>query len=296
MSEYLRAIDRVTRRSDQSEEQTIRGVRSLLRELQTSIRQQVTATNLSDFDAHRLGILGQHIDGLMRDFSADLTRIARDGLTQQATYGQQSIDNPLGTLQGNFFIPSPQQVTSIAQFRVLVDLVNTNLVSMSNTAASQIVNVVRMTALGNGSSFEAMRQISQILGITSPRSGREIVRGITARGERVLRTELNRAFNMSAHDRMMTLDRELGGLEKQWMATGDSRTRQSHLDAHGQRVRVDKQFTVGGVKMLHPHDPKAPAREVVNCRCRGIVIFPSIGKIIDDTDRRVKRERSRRSE
>jgi hypothetical protein len=227
----------------------------------------------------------------MRGFSADLQQVSTDGLTQQALLGQQSIDLPIASVSDGFYLPSPQQVTTIAQFNVLVDLVNANIVNMTTTASTQIVNVVRLTALGGGSPYEAMRQISRILGVPS---GRQIVRGITARGERVLRTELNRSFNMSAHDRMIGLDRELGGLKKQWMATGDDRTRRSHLDAHGQMVDVKKKFLVGGVRMSHPHDPKAPAKEVVNCRCRTIVILPSIGKVIDDTDRSVDRERARR--
>jgi Phage Mu protein F like protein len=56
-------------------------------------------------------------------------------------------------------------------------------------------------------------------------------------------------------------------LFKEWLATHDSRTRQTHRDADGQVVALDDPFTVGGASMDRPHDPTGPAREVVNCRC-----------------------------
>lgn len=58
-----------------------------------------------------------------------------------------------------------------------------------------------------------------------------------------------------------------GPVEKVWVATSDRRTRPSHAEAHDQCVPFDQPFSVGGVSMDAPHDPSAPAGEVVNCRC-----------------------------
>lgn len=55
---------------------------------------------------------------------------------------------------------------------------------------------------------------------------------------------------------------------KQWVAILDDRTRDTHWAADGQAQPLDGMFTVGGVEMAYPGDPRGPAREVINCRCR----------------------------
>lgn len=80
----------------------------------------------------------------------------------------------------------------------------------------------------------------------------------------VARTETVSAFNAAS----ITTARSLGvELEKQWIATNDARTRDSHRAADGQRVALGEAFTVGGAGMDHPGDPSGPPEEVVNCRC-----------------------------
>ena len=61
--------------------------------------------------------------------------------------------------------------------------------------------------------------------------------------------------------------------KKAWYSISDNRSRQSHIDAAAKynlanAIPIGEQFNVGGVSMDHPHDPSAPAGEVVNCRCR----------------------------
>ncbi len=57
-------------------------------------------------------------------------------------------------------------------------------------------------------------------------------------------------------------------LKKEWLATLDARTRDSHAAADAQQVGIDEPFDVGGVKLMYPGDPSGPAREIYNCRCR----------------------------
>ena len=56
---------------------------------------------------------------------------------------------------------------------------------------------------------------------------------------------------------------------KTWIATDDSRTRQDHRELDRKAVvGLDTPFRAGsGDLILWPHDPDAPARQVVNCRC-----------------------------
>jgi len=56
-------------------------------------------------------------------------------------------------------------------------------------------------------------------------------------------------------------------MEKEWVANIDKRTRPDHIDADTQRVPQNQDFTIGGVKMAYPGDPKGGADQVVRCRC-----------------------------
>lgn len=56
-------------------------------------------------------------------------------------------------------------------------------------------------------------------------------------------------------------------LNKEWLATQDSRVRIDHSNADGQRVAMDASFTVGGYSADYPGDPSLPVEQVANCRC-----------------------------
>lgn len=60
-------------------------------------------------------------------------------------------------------------------------------------------------------------------------------------------------------------------MQKEWIATLDERTRNSHRDMDGERVPYDKTFSNG---LMFPGDPSGPGREVWNCRCTMRSIFP----------------------
>lgn len=88
------------------------------------------------------------------------------------------------------------------------------------------------------------------------------------RAEAVTRTEVVGASNAGAIDQVRAT-----GLPstKEWLATKDARTRPTHrrvLGSEGQTaIPLDAKFMVGGWPMDRPHDPNAPAEEVVRCRC-----------------------------
>jgi SPP1 gp7 family putative phage head morphogenesis protein len=53
-------------------------------------------------------------------------------------------------------------------------------------------------------------------------------------------------------------------LKKVWIATPDSRTRDSHLKLDGEEVNVNEEFSNG---CMYPGDPNGDPSEVYNCRC-----------------------------
>ena len=81
-------------------------------------------------------------------------------------------------------------------------------------------------------------------------------------------------------------DAEEMGIEvlKRWVATLDSRTRDTHQELDGQEVPVRDPFTVkvDGVteEIDYPGDPSAEPRLVYNCRCTMIQVYPGIKRKI----------------
>lgn len=81
---------------------------------------------------------------------------------------------------------------------------------------------------------------------------------------RAARTAITGAENSGRVDSYKRA-RALGiGVKKEWLATLDSRTRDSHRKLDGERVEVDGTFSNG---LRYPGDPNGAASEVYNCRC-----------------------------
>lgn len=93
-----------------------------------------------------------------------------------------------------------------------------------------------------------------------------IMRTSEERADTIARTETVGAYVQGDMAGARALG-DKGPIEKVWVATLDARTRPSHAEAHDQCVPLDATFDVGGSRMDSPHDPDAPAEEVVNCRC-----------------------------
>lgn len=102
------------------------------------------------------------------------------------------------------------------------------------------------------------------------------------RGETIGRTEAMHALHRAEYEALMqAVDSgavDKGATTRVWDATGDTRTRHSHMMMEGQEVGLDEPFKspVTGVQMLFPGDTsyrtvlnsRLVARETINCRCR----------------------------
>ena len=103
---------------------------------------------------------------------------------------------------------------------------------------------------------------------------------IRFRAEMISRTETGRAIHSGT---FVGADKSPFVKVKEWISAKDSRTRRNpenkpqgadHWRLDGQVVEFSEQFTdpSTGTKLEHPHDPKARAIEVVNCRCTYAVL------------------------
>ena len=93
---------------------------------------------------------------------------------------------------------------------------------------------------------------------------------INSSSKTIARTEV-----LSANNAGTVFGYKQSGLvaKKEWLATRDSRTRDSHNSADGQVVAIDKKFSVNGEQLDFPGDPDASAGEIINCRCTTIPVI-----------------------
>lgn len=84
------------------------------------------------------------------------------------------------------------------------------------------------------------------------------------RAVRIARTEGHRIQTTATMD-AMTVAKEMGAdVLKQWDATLDNRTRESHQAVDGEIRELDKPFSNG---LMYAGDPSGRPEEVINCRC-----------------------------
>ena len=84
--------------------------------------------------------------------------------------------------------------------------------------------------------------------------------------ERLVRTEATAAANFATTQAAQTIFPP-EQMQKEWIASFDDRTRDTHSEADGQIVMANNTFLVGGQQMMFPGDPAGGAAEVINCRC-----------------------------
>jgi len=126
--------------------------------------------------------------------------------------------------------------------------------AISKTTRDQIRNAVAEGEAVAEGTVAVARRITEATG------------GLIARNRAVLisRTETHSAA-VAAGDQAA----EATGLQlqREWIAAGDDRTRETHIEANGQVVQLKQPFRVGNGDLMRPGDPSGPPEETINCRC-----------------------------
>lgn len=108
-------------------------------------------------------------------------------------------------------------------------------------------------------------------GIASGMNYADIARNVNAaagtgfsNATRIVRTEGHRIQQAAADDARYEAKSKGADVLKQWDATLDGNTRESHRQVDGEIRELDEKFSNG---LMYPGDPAGGAAEVINCRC-----------------------------
>lgn len=95
---------------------------------------------------------------------------------------------------------------------------------------------------------------------------------VVERAAEIGQMEGQSAVSSGQHEVFSTLKimHRAGG--RQWLSMRDNKVRPTHDMAHGQVVRGDQKFTVGGYQCDYPGDHGLPPEERINCRCVAVVV------------------------
>ncbi len=284
---YFKKLTAIAANFDRLEVSTLRSAIQLLRNVRSQIAGQLIDT---DFSRFRIAEQQRALDDIIDRYDSMVRALAHGASHEAFRLGERATVEPLqdAGIGAAFFRPSEAQVNIIAQFSA--DLIG----GVSEIMRSRINTSIRLNALGGSSAIQAMKDITVILGI--PSKPKDIVKGIAYEAERILRTEVNRTYNLATHAQQTALAKDVPGLRKQWIASADLRTRDTHLEAHGQTVHVKDKFHVGGFNLAYPLDPAGPPQETINCRCTSITVIPGIVLPPSPLDPKIEAEIARRKE
>lgn len=228
----------------------------LLRILQ-AIQDEITvllARQPSDFQQWHQGQIQSQIEVILSRLASSSSTAMNEQIDLIAQLGLMMLDKalePAGvTLVG---------ITPSLDVNLLGNLKNFHtgrIRDISRKAQGKVELELAQVALGTKSPYDAQQAIRAIMA-AEPRT----------RIETIMNTALPSVFNTASQSRYDQASSVLPGLKKRWYHSHRGQARPTHRFAHLQTVDVDKPFQIGMVRMMHPHDPRAPAAEVIRCRC-----------------------------
>jgi len=180
--------------------------------------------------------------------------------------GVATVDKPLAAagigISANLSTIDTRQLMSMRAFM-------TDRIKDVGAAGSRQINTeLGLVMIGAQTPSDAITRVSDILGDPS-----------RVRATTIVRTELGRAYAVAAQERLVQAGEKVPGLKKQWRRSGKIHSRLSHDAADGQIKEIAEPFAIwsktGQVKMMHPHDPAAPASETINCGCVALPFMES---------------------
>lgn len=228
------------------------------------------------------GFVRRELPGALRAYAATLTAAGDPAalFEVQSKFGTL-IENDVGELLGGIHLSGSLSAWVQAPSSPLVPLDFTdNWLQVTNLEAFEYQRQATNRIVGASDALWADVRSRTAVAIHQGIDNEDLTKQVQAitgytefRANTIARTETVAAYNGGNYVGAQALG-EFGPAEKWWLSAEDARVRPTHAAADGQVVAFASNFVVGGVPMSRPHDPGAPARETVNCRCIANFLYP----------------------
>lgn len=169
-------------------------------------------------------------------------------------FGDQTLGSMRKDLSGEMetkLFPKIFQVFTQAVQTFISNVVATKVVGVTNVTKQKIKNITSNAQAQGQSIGQVMKEIDKLY----------LDQIIPNRSEVIARTEVIGASNAGSSK---AADQTGLKLTKEWLATPDDRTRDTHNKINGETVPKEKPYSNG---LMFPGDPEGKAEEVIQCRC-----------------------------
>lgn len=217
----------------------------------------------ADWRQWQLQAIQPQVQALIDGLQGDVAGTADEALQASWTLGVASVDTPLAAASLHVGWQLPLLDTSV--LAALRSFAAGRIKDLAAEAHGKIDQAIGLTVLGAQTPWEAVRQVQAQLGEKDAATMR--------RARTIVNTQLGEAYAVARQARGEQAAELVPGMQKQWLRSGKIHSRWNHDAADGQVVDVDKPFVLpanrgnGTVQLMHPHDPKAPPGETINCGC-----------------------------
>jgi len=223
----------------------------------------------TDYQQWRLTELNREIDRVLGDFGRSAGQTLSSAAGKAWEGGIAAIDGPMAAAQIQIIMPHLDAGQLMGMRSFMVDRIS----DVGVAAASKIKAELGLAMIGSQSVHDTITRVGELLGD-----------GSRQRATTIVRTELSRAWAVASRERAAQSEAAGVDMDKIWRRSGKVHSRLAHDLADGRRVPLKEPFLINGHALQHPHDPKAPASEVINCGC--ICLYRPRGTVSAIPDKR----------
>ncbi len=218
----------------------------------------------TDYERWYLPQLQAEIERVLQASAGASAQVMDVAMTGAIAAGRALVDAPLAA--GGLRLALP--ILDTAQLTAMRAFATSKIGGITLALSDQINTQLGLVMIGGQTPHAAVEAVTSLLEEETTR------RGVT-----IVHTQLAQAYSTANQVRMDQALEQVPGLQKKWLKSGKLHARANHDAIHGQVRPAAGKFdlvTARGepLKMLHPHDPTAPAGEVINCGCVAVPVVP----------------------
>lgn len=258
--EALKQAGSLNRIQKDTANEVVRLLKLARQDIQAKLKAQPT-----DYNLWYLPQLNKAIEQQLNEWQEDAAKAASNGQLDAFDAGQSAIAEPVSKLGLDLTVLAPKLDTG--QLKAMQAFTTSKMKDVALDTVNRLNSELALTVIGSQLPSDTIRRVQ------------EIMEGVTkSRAVAIVRTELGRAYGVAAQARMEQAVEHVPGMKKQWRRSGKIHSRRTHDLTDGQVRPIDQPFIIGtghvtegkdppGPRLMHPHDPKGPVSEVVNCGC-----------------------------